>query len=218
MPTRGDNGQGMRPLAIHVAPDKRDDKLDTMSRIDFGKVSTIQHNIKVKPFGMVTTETLGALVNQFKNVWLRQIEGPRAGPSTKQQGGKAPTTEALVGVLDPRAASLIQTLVEKGYTPENARALVAQKLNEPGAQTMKGKQAVIPQTQAVASVGATSADQRKIELYRQLLEKGYSQDQAKALLVKSMAAYAGQAETASQPAVAEAEVQENNEDEEEGGD
>lgn len=60
--------QGMRPIAIRVVPDERVDKLDPMSRIDFGKPHTIHHNLKVRPFGMVDDKSIPHLVNQFKAV------------------------------------------------------------------------------------------------------------------------------------------------------
>lgn len=60
----------MRQQAVRVVPDDRESKLDPMSRIDFGKVHTVQHNIKVRPFGMVHQQSMQALVTQFGNVWL----------------------------------------------------------------------------------------------------------------------------------------------------
>lgn len=67
-PVRGE--LGMRPDAIRVDPDDREDKLDPRSRIDFGKVHTIQHNIKVKSYGKVNDKSLQALIQQFQNCWL----------------------------------------------------------------------------------------------------------------------------------------------------
>lgn len=66
-PSRGE--EGMRPDAIRVEPDDREDKLDPRSRLDFGKVHTIQHNIKVKSYGKVHDRSLQALTDQFNNCW-----------------------------------------------------------------------------------------------------------------------------------------------------
>ena len=66
-PLRGE--LGMRPDPIRVDPDDREDKLDPRSRIDFGKVHTIQHNIKVKSYGKVNEKSAQALIQQFNNCW-----------------------------------------------------------------------------------------------------------------------------------------------------
>ena len=76
LPTRGENG--MRDQAIRVNTDDPIDKLDSLSRLDYGKVHTIQHNIKVKSFGKVNPKSMYALINQFGNVW-RDL--PSAGPA-----------------------------------------------------------------------------------------------------------------------------------------
>lgn len=70
---------GMRDHPIRVDPDKPTDKLDPMSRLDLAGVHTIQHNVKVKPFGTVNGSDLTALKQQFKLVWNKST-APR--PST----------------------------------------------------------------------------------------------------------------------------------------
>ncbi|KAK3050779.1 hypothetical protein LTR09_008145 [Extremus antarcticus] len=75
----------MRPEAIRVDPDEPEDKLDPRSRVDFGKVHTIQHNIKVRAYGKVNEKSLRALVNQFGNVWKATTTStPVAGPSSSR--------------------------------------------------------------------------------------------------------------------------------------
>lgn len=66
-PARGESG--MRPYPIRVNADDPTDRLDEVSRLDLGKVSTVQHNIKVKPFGNVHPSSVNALITQFQNVW-----------------------------------------------------------------------------------------------------------------------------------------------------
>ena len=67
LPQRGEDG--MRPQAIRVDPDDPIDKLDALARLDYGKVHTIQHNIKVKSFGKVHAKSVITLVTQFGDVW-----------------------------------------------------------------------------------------------------------------------------------------------------
>jgi hypothetical protein len=66
-PVRGE--LGMRPEPIRVDPDDKEEKLDPRSRIDFGKVTTVQHNIKVRSYGKVNDRSMSALQLQFSNVW-----------------------------------------------------------------------------------------------------------------------------------------------------
>ena len=60
---------GMRPQAVRVDADDPKQKLDEVSRLDYGKIHTIQHNIKVKSFGKVNPKSMNALLHQFGNVW-----------------------------------------------------------------------------------------------------------------------------------------------------
>ncbi|KAK4892809.1 hypothetical protein LTR27_008723 [Elasticomyces elasticus] len=79
-PQRGEMGMRSRP--IRIVPDEPTDSLDPMSRIDFGKVHTIQHNIKIKPLGMVHPASMDALTSQFFAVWLQPAVSPQ--PSNVQ--------------------------------------------------------------------------------------------------------------------------------------
>ena len=69
-PSRGE--EGMRPQAIRIDVDNPTHKLDHTSRLDYGKVYTIQHNIKVQSYGKVNPRSMNALVHQFGNVWNSQ--------------------------------------------------------------------------------------------------------------------------------------------------
>ncbi|KAK3636374.1 hypothetical protein LTR22_018750 [Elasticomyces elasticus] len=75
----GRSEPGMRTSAIRVTPDERGTKLDSLSRIDYAKVHTIHHNIKVAPFGVVHPNSMEALDTQWRNVWLENIA---SGPGT----------------------------------------------------------------------------------------------------------------------------------------
>jgi hypothetical protein len=60
---------GMLSTPIRVDPDNMDEQLDPMSRIDFGGVTKIQHNCKVKSLGLVNSASMDALQLQFREVW-----------------------------------------------------------------------------------------------------------------------------------------------------
>ncbi|KAI7371962.1 hypothetical protein KC354_g202 [Hortaea werneckii] len=68
-PTQGQ--APMRPFAIRVVPDNNE-QLHSMSRIHLGKVYTVEHNVKVKPFGKVHQHSLRALEVQFRSVFIGQ--------------------------------------------------------------------------------------------------------------------------------------------------
>ncbi|KAJ5721940.1 uncharacterized protein N7483_009874 [Penicillium malachiteum] len=43
---------------LEVEPARADQKLDPMSRLNFGKVYTVEHNVKVLPVGQITKDSL----------------------------------------------------------------------------------------------------------------------------------------------------------------
>ncbi|KAK5682117.1 hypothetical protein LTS10_005242 [Elasticomyces elasticus] len=67
LPQSGEAGMQSQP--IRVVPDLPEDTLDPMTRIDYGKVHTIHHNIKIKSLGMVHPNSMTALEHQFWDVW-----------------------------------------------------------------------------------------------------------------------------------------------------
>ena len=86
----------MRPQSIRVVPDVRDEKLDPMSRIDFGKPHTIHHNLKVRAFGMVGEKSTNDLLNQFKAVLLDGLFSRRqAGLVRRDSAGRYDRSNAM---------------------------------------------------------------------------------------------------------------------------
>lgn len=66
LPQRGE--KGMAAVAIRIDPDNKIEKLTDRSRINYGKVYTKEHNVKVRSMGTVSGDTLQALIYQFKQV------------------------------------------------------------------------------------------------------------------------------------------------------
>jgi hypothetical protein len=105
-PSRGETG--MRSQSIRVDPDNRTDRLDEMSRIHFGGVHQVHHNIKTKSLGIVNRNSIDALQSQFANVWQDQLRfRSRAGAGSGQaQGNQRTTTVAgAIGVVGAAAAA-----------------------------------------------------------------------------------------------------------------
>ncbi|KAK6442490.1 hypothetical protein LTR95_001284 [Oleoguttula sp. CCFEE 5521] len=124
LPARGE--AGMRLDAIRVDPDDKVTKLDPMSRIDFGKVHTVEHNVKVKSFGNVHEMSRTDLERQFDSVW-------RKDPIVR-----VPQEPSVSGLSDISPEALRRwsvALLEKGYTKEQVRARLLTMLHERSAVT-----------------------------------------------------------------------------------
>jgi hypothetical protein len=50
---------------IRIVPKRRGSKLDRMSRVDFSRMYTVEHNVKVYDFGNVHASHLGRLTQQW---------------------------------------------------------------------------------------------------------------------------------------------------------
>ncbi|RMY51892.1 hypothetical protein D0865_06094 [Hortaea werneckii] len=86
LPSRGE--LPMQPTPIRVNPDNMTEKLDPTSRIDLGRVSTVQYNVKVKAFGIVHWAYMQALHSQFCAVWrlpLSEAHTTLSAPGRLQQ-------------------------------------------------------------------------------------------------------------------------------------
>lgn len=66
------NEEPMQAVPIRVDTNDRTETLDSMSRVNFAKVYTIEHNVKVLDFGYVNQHSLPALESQFHTVWFAQ--------------------------------------------------------------------------------------------------------------------------------------------------
>jgi hypothetical protein len=82
VPTLQHNEQGLQPVAIRIDLDDNATALHHTSRINYSKVYTIEHNVKVKPFGMVNRDHIRSLMDQFRTVFLAGTGG--SGPQLQQ--------------------------------------------------------------------------------------------------------------------------------------
>ena len=64
----------MQRKAIRVNPDDKGGALDSKSRLNYGKVYNVEHNIKVKNFGSLSPEYLRALLEQFMAVFTSKMQ------------------------------------------------------------------------------------------------------------------------------------------------
>lgn len=61
--------------SIRITPKSRSEKLDSMSRINFAKMYTIEHNVKVYNFGDVHDNFVDLLRHQWKYTLEREVDG-----------------------------------------------------------------------------------------------------------------------------------------------
>ena len=59
--------------SIRVNLDSPEERLDPMSRINLGKLYTIEHNIKVRSVGMVHNDSKSPLLRMFTQVWTTSL-------------------------------------------------------------------------------------------------------------------------------------------------
>lgn len=60
--------------SIRVRQRRRSDRLDQMARVNFGKVYTVEHNVKVLDFGEVHQGFMLTLLTQWRWVWGRNTD------------------------------------------------------------------------------------------------------------------------------------------------
>ena len=180
------NEDGMRSQPIRIVPDQPTDKLDSMSRIDFGKIYTIQHNIKVKPFGNVHERSRGALFTQFNNVWKKDPQGSDSGiafasSSTGNQRSGAPVTgtrhrRSMSGATrSTRSERSVEATIEEEEEDEEEEAGKgsdsAQEVDGTGAESRQRNDNEVLRV-------ATEHAQRARSAMTELIRRGYTQQQA----------------------------------------
>lgn len=105
----------VQPIAIRVMPDVNTDRLRPQSRLNYGKIYTIEHNVPVRPFGVVHADSARALTLQFNQVLQQAGRNVVAGP-----------TEAAAAAVRARPALTAYPPASTAYPPasDNARGAV----------------------------------------------------------------------------------------------
>jgi hypothetical protein len=116
----------MQEIAIRVDPDDATMKLHQTSRIHYGKVYTIEHNYKVKPYGMVNKASFVPLMNQFLRVYGHTLGLVTQPPQTLREEWTPATTSTSQGHCTQRPTNAADTrqLLPPNYQRALARHLV----------------------------------------------------------------------------------------------
>lgn len=93
----------MKPQTIRINPDVRTEVLSPMSRINFAKVYTIEHNVKVRNIGVVHPNSSADLNSLF---WIVQLENAQRGTSA----GSSSLISRMLQVVTQQPASIQATM------------------------------------------------------------------------------------------------------------
>jgi hypothetical protein len=119
-PRRGE--APMRSIPIRVDLDNASEKLDPMSRINFGGIHMIQHNVKTKSFGVVNQKSLADLKLQFESVFKKEPVAIRPNldrGQTQPRQRTGPGFGAIYGSSALVAAATAGTVATAGSDEEN---------------------------------------------------------------------------------------------------
>ena len=122
----------MWALAIRVVPDNQTDKLSEMSRINYGEVYTIDHRVRVKPFGMVHEGSMATLLSQFNDVWRdkrfrhRPLSNSTAAstPDATYSGGRATDVQGRLQEAAPNSRPATIDHITPGLGPISVENMI----------------------------------------------------------------------------------------------
>ncbi|KAK0780539.1 hypothetical protein LTR91_022869 [Friedmanniomyces endolithicus] len=180
LPTRGELPLQSQPIRLVL--DERTERLDPMSRINCARVHTIEHNVKVKPLGMVHPASMEALTTQFFAVWLPIAplvpqQGVIANKAAAPQAAAASTTSAKAARVNMKR--LIQLEMQRGQTQTQSIQAVVQRYTALG-HSKKGVEALVraalslpgPEVPVVLEAVATVAPEQSYGLGADVFRSG----------------------------------------------
>lgn len=116
----GPHEEGMQPTPIRIEVDDPMFRLDPMSRIDFAKPRTVSHDTLVKRFGRVHSESIKALIDQFRAV-LDPKRPERTEPIQLSSPPAGPAWPSILDGAEDRDRRAYQALVKDGvFTSQEA--------------------------------------------------------------------------------------------------
>ncbi|KAK0922048.1 hypothetical protein LTR91_005541 [Friedmanniomyces endolithicus] len=186
LPTRGERAMSATP--IRVTPDAQGMKLDEMSRIDYAKPHTIEHNLKVAAVGVVHPASMEALITQFRSVWLDQpTDGPN--PNAAVRGAASGSTRSTV----PRTGSSGNTSSQS--TRATAGGSIREEDESRAANAAAGPRALPRRNTADTNADAAQAAVRsapapingaEVEMIRTSIRNGMRQGQSQAAVMEAI--------------------------------
>ena len=162
---------------IRVDPDLRNDKLDPRSRLNFGKVYTIEHNVKVRSFGMVHRNSLPALLNPFLDLFNK------AKPfSAENVLGSLRDNRRVDGVHGGRGIDeAYEFWTKAGWTPEQASRL-PKPLSPNNSSESEEKPDLPPNLLSSRAEEAADSNNKCVAVHNTNFSRGYIQEEARSVL------------------------------------
>lgn len=119
----------MRAPSIRVDADSRIAYLDSMSRINYSKVYTIEHNVKVEVIGLVNEQSVGYLQTQFLAVWTSNEETQRARNTQTAVPGPSFRLFGTFSGPPPRAHAISRTGSNESLRSERSSTTMATSMS-----------------------------------------------------------------------------------------
>lgn len=112
---------GLLPSPIRIDPLNEDDRLDATSRMDYGKLYNIEHNVKVKPYGVVNNQSMQTLIKQ----WTQVFFGRAATPAATAFRSPNPQTLQALKFSPSQIRQVLNILSRRGADPRQVITSVA---------------------------------------------------------------------------------------------
>jgi hypothetical protein len=96
-------------IPIRVDPCEKSGTLHSASRVDYSKTYNIEHNVKVKPFGMVNNQSMNHLIRQWAQILMRRFNPAQSAfnevsPATlRDLGFTTDMIRAVIVMMNPRS-------------------------------------------------------------------------------------------------------------------
>jgi len=110
----------MLKTAIRIDPFRRFDVLSSASRVDYAKTYTIEHNVRVKPYGMVNNQFMHHLVKQ----WIGVIISSMYNPARNAFRAANPTTLGVLGFTREMMSAVLAMMRRSKGPSADARTAI----------------------------------------------------------------------------------------------
>lgn len=127
-PTTYKYEEGILPVAIRIDPMQPANQLHPKSRLNYGKVYTIEHNVRVKPYGIVNKKSMHVLMHQFTLVFFRNRPSSSVANAIRQPSRQ--NLQAL-GFNDQQMNVIIGMIMDRGASHDIAISSVAFQSTRP---------------------------------------------------------------------------------------
>ncbi|KAL1583637.1 hypothetical protein WHR41_07821 [Cladosporium halotolerans] len=128
---------GLLPSPIRIDPLNEDDRLDATSRMDYGKLYNIEHNVKVKPYGVVNNQSMQTLIKQ----WTQVFFGRAATPAATAFRSPNPQTLQALKFSPSQIRQVLNILSRRGADPRQVITSVARASAEEALELFQGREA-----------------------------------------------------------------------------